>query len=214
MAHKSLIGGTAYEVTGGKTLVNGTGYDVAGGKTLVSGTGYDVSFTPAEMIIYDGGDSILAGTLSGVRNGGTNSSSGNNTTSSSEAIPDIVSGVIQLYGVMTSTADAGMYAVNYAVHSCSIGPIDFTDYETLHVEATAAQSTVATATDFVDGDIFGYSANPVNTSFPLDGSQMFSTASEMDISDISGEQYIRITAAHSDTLQGNHYVNVSKIYLT
>lgn len=45
MSHKTLIGGTAYEVTGGRTLVGGTGYDIALGKTLVGGTGYEVPFT-------------------------------------------------------------------------------------------------------------------------------------------------------------------------
>lgn len=44
MAHKTLIGGTAYEIKGGRTLVNGTGYDIKAGKTLVGGTAYDVSF--------------------------------------------------------------------------------------------------------------------------------------------------------------------------
>lgn len=44
MAHKTLIGGTAYEIKGGRTLVGGTGYDIKGGRTLVGGTAYDVSF--------------------------------------------------------------------------------------------------------------------------------------------------------------------------
>ena len=44
MAHKTLIGGTAYEVSGGKTLIGGTAYSIAGGKTLIGGTGYDVNF--------------------------------------------------------------------------------------------------------------------------------------------------------------------------
>lgn len=47
MAHKTLINGTAYEVSGGKTLVNGTGYKIDKGRTLVNGTGYDISFLPA-----------------------------------------------------------------------------------------------------------------------------------------------------------------------
>lgn len=47
MAHKTLIGGTAYEVSGGKTLVGGTAYGIAGGRTLVEGTGYDISFNPS-----------------------------------------------------------------------------------------------------------------------------------------------------------------------
>lgn len=45
MAHKTLIGGTAYESTGGKTLVGGTAYSIVGGKTLVSGTAYTLSFS-------------------------------------------------------------------------------------------------------------------------------------------------------------------------
>lgn len=44
MAHKTLIGGTAYEIKGGKTLVGGTAYEIKGGKTLVGGTAYDISF--------------------------------------------------------------------------------------------------------------------------------------------------------------------------
>lgn len=44
MAHKTLIGGTAYEIKGGRTLIGGTGYDVKSGRTLVGGTGYDVKF--------------------------------------------------------------------------------------------------------------------------------------------------------------------------
>lgn len=48
MAHRILIGGTTYEIAGGKTLVNGSGYNIASGKTLVNGTAYDISFgTPA-----------------------------------------------------------------------------------------------------------------------------------------------------------------------
>ena len=44
MAHKTLIGGTAYEISGGKTLVNGTVYSIKNGKTLVDGTAYEVGF--------------------------------------------------------------------------------------------------------------------------------------------------------------------------
>ncbi len=50
MAHKTLINGTAYEVSGGKTLVNGTAYEVKNGKTLVNGTSYDISFIPMVTI--------------------------------------------------------------------------------------------------------------------------------------------------------------------
>lgn len=46
MAHKTKIGGTNYEVSGGKTRVNGTNYGIAGGRTKVGGTNYGISFGP------------------------------------------------------------------------------------------------------------------------------------------------------------------------
>lgn len=46
MAHKTLISGTAYDITGGKTLVSGTSYSVKNGKALIGGTAYDISFLP------------------------------------------------------------------------------------------------------------------------------------------------------------------------
>ena len=51
MGHKTLVGGTAYEIQKGKTLVDGTGREISGGRTLVNGTGYGVSFgTPLSEI--------------------------------------------------------------------------------------------------------------------------------------------------------------------
>ena len=44
MAHKNMVGGTAYDTKGGRCLVGGTGYAVKKGRTLVDGTGYDVNF--------------------------------------------------------------------------------------------------------------------------------------------------------------------------
>lgn len=44
MAHKTLIRGTAYDITGGKTLASGTSYSIKNGKTRVSGTEYDIGF--------------------------------------------------------------------------------------------------------------------------------------------------------------------------
>lgn len=47
MAHKALIGGTAYGIIGGRTLIGGTGYGISKGRTLVGGTGYDIAFGAA-----------------------------------------------------------------------------------------------------------------------------------------------------------------------
>lgn len=48
MAHKVLVDGTAYKVSGGRTLIDGTAYSIKNGKTLVGGTAYEVGF--AEMV--------------------------------------------------------------------------------------------------------------------------------------------------------------------
>lgn len=51
MAHKTLVSGTAYEISGGRTLVGGTGYSIDKGRTKVGGTGYDISFgTPISSL--------------------------------------------------------------------------------------------------------------------------------------------------------------------
>ena len=61
MAHKTLIGGTAYNISGGKSLVSGTSYNIKGGKTLVGGTGYSISFSSGEptAMLYSDGDFVF-----------------------------------------------------------------------------------------------------------------------------------------------------------
>lgn len=46
MAHKTLISGTAYSVTGGRELIGGTGYSIKKGRTLIGGAGYDITVAP------------------------------------------------------------------------------------------------------------------------------------------------------------------------
>ena len=64
MAHKALIGGTAYNITGGKSLVSGTSYNITSGRTLVGGTRYDIMFGPpyAAMLYSDGNMVFQLGT--------------------------------------------------------------------------------------------------------------------------------------------------------
>lgn len=52
MGHKTLIGGTAYDIKGGKTLIDGTAYDIKKGVTLIGGTGYDISFQGEPVPVY------------------------------------------------------------------------------------------------------------------------------------------------------------------
>lgn len=54
MAHKTLIGGTTYEIAGGKTLVSGTVYSIDKGKALVGGTAYEIAFSSAVAVKITG----------------------------------------------------------------------------------------------------------------------------------------------------------------
>lgn len=58
MAHKTLVNGTAYEISGGKTLVDGTAYSIKNGKTLVGGTVYEVGFGLPMVVVTVIGDAI------------------------------------------------------------------------------------------------------------------------------------------------------------
>lgn len=51
MAHKTLISGTAYSVTGGRELIGGTGYGCKAGKTLIGGTAFTVPLGSAKYTI-------------------------------------------------------------------------------------------------------------------------------------------------------------------
>lgn len=45
MAHRTLINGTGYDISGGRDLIGGTGYAKKKGRVLVNGTGYDIPFS-------------------------------------------------------------------------------------------------------------------------------------------------------------------------
>lgn len=56
-AHKTLVGGTAYTVQGGKCMVDGTVYNILKGRTLIDGTGWDITF-PSALAMPVKGDLI------------------------------------------------------------------------------------------------------------------------------------------------------------
>lgn len=60
MAHKTLIGGTAYEIKGGRDLIGGTGYAKKSGKALINGTAYDIKFGPDGYVISFSGANAAA----------------------------------------------------------------------------------------------------------------------------------------------------------
>ena len=64
MAHRTLIGGTAYNITGGRSMVSGTAYNISGGRTMVGGTGYNIGFGSAETdeptaMLYSDGNFVF-----------------------------------------------------------------------------------------------------------------------------------------------------------
>ena len=70
MAHKTKIGDSFYEVTGGKVKVGDSVYEIKGGKTKIGDSVYDISFTlaPESSDIWQmsggGGTSIVAADIS------------------------------------------------------------------------------------------------------------------------------------------------------
>lgn len=48
--HHTLIGGTAYAVSGGSALINGTKYQIGGGTTLIDGTKKSIQFVRAVTV--------------------------------------------------------------------------------------------------------------------------------------------------------------------
>lgn len=68
MAHKTLIGGTAYTIKGGKDLIAGTSYAKKQGKALVAGTKMSIPFssgvplsttTPGEILMLNENGSLV-----------------------------------------------------------------------------------------------------------------------------------------------------------
>ena len=47
MAHKTMVDGTVYDITGGRTMVGGTVYGIQKGKTMVDGTVREIGFGPS-----------------------------------------------------------------------------------------------------------------------------------------------------------------------
>ena len=69
MAHKTMVGGTNYDITGGRTMVDGTVYGIQKGKTMVDGTVGEIGFSTGIPISEAGlavGDSVFA-KVNGVR---------------------------------------------------------------------------------------------------------------------------------------------------
>lgn len=112
MVHKTLIGGTAYEVSGGKTLIGGTAYNIVSGKTLIGGTAYEIGFGPRwrrhELEIVPGAYTIT----------GVNSGKDNYTSFVSKKV----------YASYSFSADAGFYGTGTSATATSSNYSSYVGY--------------------------------------------------------------------------------------
>lgn len=211
MAHKTLVNGTSYDITGGKTLVSGTAYSIAGGKTLVGGTGYDISFKPPELVVFDGGtaddyDNITFSTYYEYAYAGGSS---NNWGNYSQGKGTISNGCIELTSHYLYNSSFTQKYTPYVW----IGPFDFTQYTTLHFNAF----------DMINGDngkcyAFGYyDDHSSNTLFDgvtrVSDYELPTSVTEVtcDISNAVGQNYIKACNYKNNS---GYYLRISKIWLT
>lgn len=120
MAHKTLVGGTAYEITGGRTLVSGTGYDISKGRTLVGGTGYDILFEigPVPVTITGTGDAsncytTIAGTKYSKAASGIEVLAGESIKFHAYSYTGTYSAKIVIDGVTVKSSDAVNKSIEY-----------------------------------------------------------------------------------------------------
>ena len=220
MAHKTLVNGTSYDITGGKTLVSGTAYSIKGGKTLVGGTGYDISFAPPELIVYQSyGGNYGASVLEGVirfrvfrqaTNGNESWSDTNaNAINKIDRLPfDAISNAI----IMKASYNALMgkyFPVAW------IGPIDLTRYSELHIDARREDVNrysiihVGCSSDTNDNLAFQEEMSIFSSSLSTTSSE----TNTLNISDVTGEMYIKIDVWTTGNSSGEE-IYITKIWLT
>ena len=201
-AHSTLISGTVHEITSGKTLISGTAHDLSEGKVLVGSTVYNLPLT-YDLIVYDGGANVLTGTFTSKYIAG---STGANNVSGTSTISN---GLIICGGAMTigGNPTCGQVGSGGQYGWCYIGPIDFTEFNNLHVIGykEGAQG------------YFGYSSTSTVPSSPSsDQITQLKTSSAtytIDISTITGNRYFVMAGFNQQTATPG-YAYVSKIWLT
>lgn len=201
MAHKSLIGGTAYTIKGGRTLIGGTGYDLSKGRTLIGGTGYDISFGVQPLIVYDGGDTVLVGEMklqTGVGQGGVSQITDNNNNYS-------YSGVDSNGLWLGGNVSIGPTFAIVMLGVITIGALDFTKYSTLNCYARSSDSYNGTSV------LFGTAAGFTTIEQGLSTVRLTGSAQQIsvDVSGITGDRYIRIQAGST----GGYHPIITKIWL-
>lgn len=137
MLHGSLIGGTSYEIMGGKTFIGGTGYSVVSGKTCIEGAGYNISFLNGTLV-YNGGTDVTLGTLTGRYIVSVYNSSGtaisytqeNKSSDINSSMHKITNGCMICYYSLNQGSYKSIYHGMYAISG-----VDLSAYSALHFKA-------------------------------------------------------------------------------
>ena len=184
MGHKTLIGGTAYDIKGGKTLINGTAYDIKKGVTLIGGTGYNISFRAEPLEVYASPKKALSNGLSFTLQKNTSFTS---FYMRCRPVWDDENNQLSEKGIFTIA-------------------VDFTPYSALHFKVICFAQPLGGYFGYAaDGnDNYTFEARKYCGSQPSAGAQMF----DFDISALSGVHYIKGTNTDPS---GN--LDIKKIYL-
>lgn len=166
MGHKTLIGGTAYDIKSGKTRINGTAYDIKKGVTLIDGTGYDISFSAEPLEVYAAPNKALSNGLS---------------FSSKYGVVNFITTGIRVLATYLSDDETidkyGLFSI----------PVDFTPYSTLRF--SIAVWMAGKYVGYGSSDI--YSGDVATVFDKYKGRSSSSEEITFDISSVSGTKYIK-----------------------
>ena len=111
MAGKTLIGGTAYKITGGKATINGVARKVTGGKTMIGGTVYSIKFGKgvAVTITGTGNSTYCYATINGTK---YSAAASNITVTTGDVITFGVYGTFDSYGSVMIDGNNVLYNVD------------------------------------------------------------------------------------------------------
>ena len=184
MGHKTLIGGTAYDIKGGKTLIGGTGYDIKKGVTLIGGTGYDISFGVEPLEVYAAPNTALSSGLSFTLQKNTS----------------FKTSYMESFCVWDYDNDQLSESAVFTI------PVDFTAYSTLHINAYCYTSIMVGYVGYAaDGnDNYTFEERKSCGGYASNGWVLL----DFDISALSGVHYIK-----GNNTDRSFATRIKKIYL-
>lgn len=224
MGHKSFINSTGYEITGGKVLISNTSYDIKSGRTLSGDTCYDIKFGVEPLVVYDGGSTVLEGSIDFratpflIVSGGASTIPNSEATTTNTIISTITGGAIRCtYYSTGSTAANGVAVATYGQGKAAISGIALSQYSVLHAIGYCSGSNCSGSlgvtsalnnTAVNSSTTYYYTMPELYTNF----SNTTATEIALDISDFTETGgYIVVSVG---TALANNRIYISKIWLT